>query len=253
MKFLKNLTTVSLAASAVAVATVGVAPAQAALVGPGCQSNTSSYSLATLVGGCNVQIGDKLFSDFFAVAKTLPGTVPGTMPGGTGISAIADFTFREVNNGDAGIGFDLFGLWQSTGGGIADLGLSYKVSVLPNFNKLINGAKATVTGSTSNGGTVGLVETIVSSLETKRLDVASPTNSSLASNIVLQAVKSIEVSKNIRATSNGLIANSEGHISIIRDVYTQTDAIPTPALLPGLVGMGLAAVRKRKNAQATAE
>lgn len=242
MNFLKNLATTGLVAATAIGATVLATPAQAALIGgAGCSTNASSYSLAAIVNNnCSVQIGDKLFSNFAANAVTT----------GTGqISSLADFKFQEVDNGNGGIGFNLLGIWQASGGaGVADLGLTYKVSVLPGFNKFINGAIASVTGGGTSGGIVGLIETINPGPGQGTLNLNSA-DGALGKLIAITATKSIEVSKNIRAVSTGALG-SEGHISIIRDVYTQTD-VPTPALIPGIAAMGMGLLR-RKKAQAVA-
>ena len=53
------------------------------------------------------------------------------------------------------------------------------------------------------------------------------------------------MTKNIHAVAAA--AGTDAHISAINDLYIQTPiAIPTPALLPGLVGIGIAALRRQR-------
>lgn len=57
-------------------------------------------------------------------------------------------------------------------------------------------------------------------------------------------------SASIQASSFGGYVSTEG-LDNVR-IATKATAVPTPALLPGLIGMGVAAFRKRRKAQTEA-
>jgi hypothetical protein len=225
-----------------AMGAAAATPAKAALVGGNsdiCNGRSTGYTLRTIIrGGCNVEIGDKIFSNFNANTSSF---------GDSSVSGLGDWVFAEVNNGNAGIGFNLLGILQANGDGtrpsdIADLALSYTVSVKQGVNNLITGAYAAINGQATGDGVIGLTEDIL------QVGIGGPTDIILRNNVSSKAISfaglsKIDVTKNIRAVATGV--GSEAHISAITDTYSQTP-IPTPALLPGLVGMGIAAMRRQR-------
>lgn len=224
-------------------------PAQAALLGDGC----TSYLLSSIAANnCKLQVGDKLFSEF---TPTLTGEIDSSTDGGTTPFSLAGIELVEVNDPLEGIGFEIRGALSASYRSFVDLGLSYIVEVLdPNMR--LTGISTALTGSTAGKGKINISE---------RIDPISPLG--VVDPFIIDAGigisgKDIEASRSFaglvkaRITKDILVSavsteDDFAEVSVIRNLHQQT-AIPTPALLPGLLGFGATILRKRKKSVAVA-
>ena len=226
-------------------------PAQAALIGDGC----TSYLLSSIkANNCKLQVGDKLFSDF---TPSLTSEIDGSTDGGTTPFSLAGLELVEVNDPLEGIGFEIRGALSASYRSYVDLGLSYIVEVLDPKMRL-TGISTALTGSTGGKGEINISE---------RLDPLSPL--SVVDPLIIDAGIGIS-GKDIQASTSfaGLVKaritkdilvravsteNDFAEVSVIRNLHQQTAvSMPTPALLPGLLGFGATILRKRKKVTAAA-
>jgi hypothetical protein len=209
------------------------------------QDCVSGCSLASLLKetGNSLQIGDKLFSDFAFKVASDNSTV--TRPkSASEINVVTDSV-------SGNFGFNFQGGFFATANSSVDVLLDYKVSVL-NPNNLISGISLTFNGNTTNTK-VGFAEVVESVFAGGTLVAQNSVgNPGLLQTFVALpgGYTSLLVRKNV-LLFGGTEDNARATISFIDQGIQQT-AIPTPALLPGLVGFGVAALRKRK-AKATQE
>lgn len=227
--------TAALASSFIAA---GAIPSKAATL-----SCSTGCDLASLISnGDSLLAGGKTFSNFSA-----------TFIGDGNISPTQTSTISII--GGSGGNFDLRiqSLFAAFSNSVNDVLLGFDVESAAGTK--INSVGLAFNGAVRGTALAEVVETIddVAGNRLGQTDVSAVTANGVQSNvptssvILSQAARKISVTKDI-----GLLAltnKSSATISVIDQKFgTVPDAVPSPALLPGLVGMGVAALRKRKQA-----
>jgi hypothetical protein len=224
------------AASVLTSATaLAIAPAQAGSL-VSCATLTTTCNLDSLItNGDFFNIDDdKQYSDFRVVF--------------TGSGSPSSATDIEVGKSSVGSGISLFFPGIAAAGQIRNISLEYTLTALG--NKVIDSMGLSMTsGVVGNGGAVLVKESIfakpsnqfLEDLFTYEVGGNGKQKSDLAQFV---GTKQVRIQKDIQ-----LFGGKDG-IASLSIVNQSTTAVPTPALLPGLVGMGIAALRRKQKATA---
>jgi hypothetical protein len=224
----------------------------AVIAAPG-QSQAATFNLNNLLTpGASITSGDLTFSDFsFNIASTSGITQP------INASSINVITLNDDGSRGAGLRFQ--GNWfadGANGGSSVDTLLNFKVVAAA--GKFIDSAFLKFNGAVaSNDGSGGasVAETISRANGTplRQLEVNDEfVPGSLTDSANFRPQQSLLIAKDILLVAGNRargIGSGDASISFI-DQRFNTTAVPTPALLPGLVGMGIAALRRKQKATA---
>jgi hypothetical protein len=227
---------VTVAASAMAVAaSTAIAPAQAAFMGVGaCTGNSLTLNII-VSNNCSLEIGGQRLSNF--TASLNPATVGGATP-----DALSDISLAGYSSA-FGSGIDLSGGFSASGNQFIDLKLNYMVEAV-DPGALINSVYLGFNGKASGTGYAEIVETVTNYfngdvLAQISVNTSNPVNSLFAST-PFTPLKKVLISKDLFLKGGG-----DGRATL-SDMKNLTTTVPTPALLPGLVGMGIAAFRRQR-------
>jgi hypothetical protein len=242
MMMLASATAISLASLA-----MGSAAQAFTVVTPSsdqCGNSNRGFRLGCLANeGVSLKVGDKQFSDFFAALTRTDRSGAATTP-----DRLNDI--RVFGLGEDGLGYGLrfvgpISADNPRGQDISaiDLFVEFTATVLDPL-KLISSIDLSFNGAhRRDGSSASIMEQALDPETNDILGVALVrSNRRLEDSIVLDnALKSVKVNKDVlvRASVRG-----SAEISYFDQRFEQV-AIPTPALLPGLIGMGVAALRKR--------
>jgi hypothetical protein len=221
----------------VMMGTIGAAPVKAAgfFGGEGCSGNQKT--LGSIINNrCSLDVGDKRFSDFRGALNQNGDSDP---------DKLNQVLISSVDGSRPG--FDISSGFFANTDSFVDLDLTYKVSVLDPAQWL-NGVTLAFNGVATGTGLARVTETIFSlsnglAIGQAVVDTSDPLRS-LTDSANFNPVREALINKDI-LVRGGL--DGDASVSFIRNQHNQTN-VPTPALLPGLVGMGLTAMRKRRNA-----
>lgn len=214
--------------------------------------NSCSYNLSDLITNNNrVQIKDKVFSNFSFSTASQGFVTPGSSN---------EITVLGSGQKDYDIRFQSF--FSAFGSATNDVLLGFDVETMPGSNSLIRSVALDFNGNAAGTAVSEVIETIDDSsgrrlgttvVRAAKLNGQSNGLDVPASEVILsQAVQKVNITKDIGLA--GFNDQSIASASFIDQKFGTTMApgaarqVPTPALLPGLVGMGAAALRKRKKA-----
>ena len=234
-------TAVVLTGAALASVVTTAQPAQAALVAGSTCSLTSGCSVDAINAANGLEVGDFLFSNFTAQGTPvsqfnnigdLINILPVNLPNQVGIGVSASLLANSANTP------------------VKNLTLKYKVTAIG--SALLNGISATLDGALASGtGQVSLAELAfddaarTNSIASLLLGTPSPTS---GTSLFASPESMVWLTKDITADAG---TAGIAHFSSLIN-YNDTTDIPTPALLPGLLGFGATILRKRKQAAAIA-
>jgi len=205
--------------------------------------NPASSTLTEVNAAGGMQVGDKLFADFFTdIAKSQGALAPG----------MDEIVVRGVDvNGDFGLIFT--GLWQALGGQLADTTITFKVTAPDGFLIKDNGLKLLAFGA-DNGGSVGITENVYSGPPSTSPVIANKVVSytrnggvefgTLEDHKEFTPLQEIWVIKDVGA-SGGVNQDGFAHISQFQQTFSQ---IPEPATMALLAIGGLVLLRRRRRA-----
>jgi hypothetical protein len=210
---------------------MGANPAQAAFLGgDGCSGDQLNLGLIVR-RSCSLEVGDKRFYDFRAGL---------TQDGDADPDRLNDILISGV--GGASPGFDILSGFFAGPNSNVDLDLTYRVEVL-DPKQWLNGVTLAFNGFAKNGGLAQITETVfdgsLNAIGQAFVDTANPLGS-LSDTATFNPIKLALINKDIKVRGG---EEGSASISFIRNQHNQ---VPTPALLPGLVGLGVTAWRKRR-------
>jgi hypothetical protein len=215
----------------VMLASMGVKPAQAAFLGgDGCSGDQLNLGLIVR-RGCTLEVGDKEFYDFRAGL---------TQDGDADPNQLNDILIGAVDG--VSPGFDILSGFFAGPNSNVDLDLTYRVRVL-DPTQWLSGVTLAFNGFAKNGGLAQITETVfdgsLNAIGQAFVDTANPLGS-LSDTASFDPIKQVLINKDIKVRGG---EDGSASISFIRNQHNQ---VPTPALLPGLVGLGVTAWRKRR-------
>lgn len=219
-------------------------PANAALMAGTDCSFSFGCSLNDVIAGGGLQVGNILFSDFTAQFTPVsqypnPGDLISLLP-----------TIDSTNPNKVGMGISAALFADSTATPIKNLTFKYKASGLNGF--LLSGISGTLDGAVTAGtGRVSLAETArdMNNNTIGQMLLGNPATTLTpisGSDTFDSPVQMAFITKDITSDAG---VNGIAHFSSLINTST---AVPTPALLPGLLGFGATVLRKRKKAAAIA-
>jgi hypothetical protein len=218
---------VTVAASAMAVAaSTAIAPAQAAFMGVGaCTGNSLTLNII-VSNNCSLEIGGQRLSNF--TANLNPAT--------------SDISLAGYSSA-FGSGIDLSGGFFAGVNEFIDLKLNYMVEAM-DPGVLINSVYLGFNGKASGTGYAEIVETVTNNFTGSAIAQISVNTSNSVNTLVASTpftpLKKVLISKDLY-----LRGGADGRASL-SEMKNLTTTVPTPALLPGLVGMGIAAFRRQR-------
>jgi hypothetical protein len=237
------------AASATSVALTAL-PATAALMAGDC---AGGCSLKRINDAGGLQIEDKIFSGFTAaITGTNPAANPAPPVSALDLVKLTPSLFSSATN----VGFSINTFLEGAGNTFMDLGLGYRVKVADDFPTMfLTSVSTNLIGYTTGAGEISIAENVYDASNNALLaSIFSVNNAAFVASSTFSPVKEALVQKNIKAAGNGStqagLANTAAgipnvaHLSIVNNLHGQT-AVPTPALLPGLMGFGITLLRKR--------
>jgi hypothetical protein len=210
---------------------MGANPAQAAFLGgDGCRGDQLNLGLIVR-RGCSLEVGDKEFYDFRAGL---------TQDGDADPNQLNDILISAVEG--ASPGFDILSGFFAGPNSNVDLDLTYRVRVL-DPTQWLSGVTLAFNGFAVGTGLAQITETVfdqnLNAIGQAFVDTANPLGS-LSDRASFDPIRQVLINKDIKVRGG---TDGSASISFIRN---QHDQIPTPALLPGLVGLGVTAWRKRR-------
>jgi hypothetical protein len=226
---------------------MGVTPAQAASFSGGAGCSGTQLSLGVILDSkCSLDVGDKRFSNFTASL---------TQNGDADPDAYNQISLTAVDG--VSPGFDISSGFFAGLNSFVDLDLRYNVLVT-DAAQWLSGVTLAFNGKAQGTGRAQITETVFDITGTTQLGPRSAfvDKLKLTDSISFDPVKQAFISKNIllrggtgELSDEDFDGQSFASVSFVRNQHNQ---VPTPALLPGLIGLGVTAWRKRRQAAAIA-
>lgn len=200
------------------------------------------------------RVSDKVFSNFSATLNRSPNGAGQPFPNNLGAVTIKGVQNSVTNNVDLQLTSGFFAGQNQ----MVDLNLFFDVTA--DSGNLISGVDLFGNLTARNGGYANIVESVFDNspgatafdligrgeIDTSNGSIPDPISIALDRN-----VSSITINKDILLVG-GEAQSDISTLSFVGQSFEQTTAVPTPALLPGLIGFGMSLLRKKRQQESLA-